>query len=79
MLFEKKKAAAAILSKMDSGGRRTETEVAHESGGEHNVYTNLAEDMIAAFRDGSVNKMASVLKCYHSMIQDEDDVKDAEG
>ncbi len=78
MIFDKKKAMSVILSKMDKDGRHSESEVAPESG-EHNEYTSLAEDMISAMKDGSVQKLASSLKAFHGMIEDADEAEDAEG
>jgi hypothetical protein len=44
--------------------------------GEHNVYRSMAEDMIAAVKDGSVNRLEECLKAFHEMIKDEDEVQD---
>jgi len=63
---------------MDKDGRTSETEVAHE-GGEHNEYTSFAEDMISAFKDGSVQKLASSLKAFHEMIEGADKEQDSRG
>lgn len=76
MIFDKKKAVSVILSKMDKNGRTSETEVKPESG-EHNEYTSHAEDMIAAMKEGSVQRMASALKSFHSMIESDDEAQDA--
>jgi len=47
----------------------------HESG-EHNEYTAFAEDMISAMKDGSVQRLASCLKAFHEMIEEEDKEQD---
>lgn len=78
MLFDKKKAATLILSKMDKRGKASEVEAAHESG-EHNEYTSYAEDMLAAFESKSVQKLAACLKSFHQMVADEDYEQDKEG
>lgn len=78
MIFDKKKSVSVILSKLGKDGRTSESEVAHESG-EHNEYTAFAEDMIAAFKDGSVQKLASCLEAFHEMVKEEDEEQDLEG
>ena len=64
MIFDKKKSVSVILSKLGKDGRVHETDVAHESG-EHDEYSAFAEDLLSAFKDGSVQRIASVLK--HSL------------
>lgn len=59
------------MSKLHGDGTTTETNVRPESG-EHNVYRALAEDIIAAVKDGSVNNLEECLKSFHEMIKDED-------
>lgn len=76
MFFDKKKAVSVILSKVGKDGHAQETSVAHESG-EHNEYTSLAEDIIAAMKDGSVQRLAHALKSFHGMIQEADEEQDA--
>ena len=78
MIFDKKKSISVILSRMGKDGRASESEVAHESG-EHNEYTAMAEDMIDAMKNGSVQNLASCLKAFHEMIEAEDLEQDAEG
>jgi hypothetical protein len=75
MIFDKKRSVSVILSKMDKDGRTSEVEVKPESG-EPNVYSVIAEDLISAVKDGSVQKAASVLKAFHEMIQDADEDQD---
>lgn len=76
MIFDKKKAVSVILSKMDKDGRHSEAKVAPESG-EHNEYTSFAEDMIAAMKDGSVQRLAAALKSFHGMIESADEAQDS--
>lgn len=78
MIFDKRKAVSVILSKMDKDGRSTDVEVKPESG-EHNEYTALAEDLLAAVKDSSVQKLAGFLKSFHALIQEVDQVQDKEG
>jgi hypothetical protein len=78
MLFDKKKAATVILSKMGKDGRQTETDMAHE-GGDYDEYTSYAEDMLAAIAAKSPLKLASCLKAFHEMVQEEDEEQDAGG
>lgn len=79
MLFnDKKKAVTVILSKLHRDGRETESDVAHESG-EHNEYTACAEDMLAAFKSGSVQDLAACLKAFHEMIEEEHKEQGSEG
>lgn len=75
MLFDKKKSVSVILSKMDRDGRTSEVAVSPESDA-YNEYTAFAEDLLSGFRDGSVNKIASTLKAFHSMIEDKDQIQD---
>lgn len=78
MIFNKKAAVSVILSKEGKDGRRHEANVKQESG-EHDEYTSHAEDIIAAVKDGSVQRLASALRSYHSMIQADDEAQDARG
>lgn len=78
MIFDKKKAASVILSKMGADGRVAESEVKPEVG-EHDEYTSFAEDFISAAKDGSVQKMAACLRAFHRMIEDADEDQDARG
>lgn len=61
---------------MGKDGRASETPVAHE-GGEYDEYTSMAEDIISAAKEGSVQKLASCLKAFHEMIKEEDEEQDA--
>lgn len=76
MIFDKKRSVSMILSKMDKDGKVTETDVAQESGPQ-DAYTAFAEDLMSAIKDGSVQRAASVLRSYHEMIMDEDEIQDA--
>lgn len=75
MLFDKRKSVSLILSKMGKDGRTTETKVKPEEG-EHNEYTELAENMIAAVKDGSVQSLAACLKSLHDIIAEADEIQD---
>lgn len=75
MIFDKKRSVSVILSKMGKDGSTSETEVKPESG-DHDEYTSLAEDMIAAFKDGSVQRLASCMRTFKSMCSDEDESQD---
>jgi hypothetical protein len=77
MIFDKKKSVSVILSKMNKDGETSEVNVSHESG-DHDVYTSLAEDLIAGTKEGSVQKVASVLRSYHEMIEEDDEQDDQE-
>jgi hypothetical protein len=74
IIFDKKKAASAILSKYKDG-RNVETEVKQE-GGEHNEYTAFAEDLISAMADKSIQRVAACLKEFHEMIKEADEAED---
>lgn len=78
MLFDKKKATSVILSKLGKDGRQDEAEVAPEEG-EHDEYSSLAEDLMLGVKSGSVQKIASVLRALHEMIEEADEVQDQEG
>lgn len=78
MIFDKKRAASMILSKLGKDGKTREMEVTPEHGA-YNEYHSIAEDMLQAFKEGSVHRLASTLKAYHSMIEDADEEQDAEG
>lgn len=75
MIFDKKKSVSVILSKMDKDGRTSEVEVSPESG-DHDEYTSCFEDLMAAIKDGSVQKGAAVLRAFHNMIKEADEVQD---
>lgn len=72
IIANKKRAVSMILSKMKSDGSTSETEVAPETG-DHNQYTSLAEDMLQAFKSGSVQELAACLK----VIMNDDQSQDA--
>lgn len=74
-LHDRKKAVSVILSKMGKDGSTSEVHVASEGGG-HDEYSAFAEDMLAAFEDKSVQKLASCLKAFHEMIMEEDEEQD---
>lgn len=71
MIFDKKKAASVILSRMGSDGRGTETPVKPETG-EHDEYTELAESLLSSVKEGSVQGVASVLRSVCEMGEDEE-------
>lgn len=78
IIGDRKKAVSVILSKMRKDGGTSEVETAPESG-EHDTYTSFAEDMLEAFKSGSVQRLAASLKAFHEMIADEDEEQDAGG
>lgn len=71
MIFNKKKAVSVILSRMGEDGRQRETQVAHGSR-EPDEYSSLADSLMEAFKEGSRERLANVLKSFHAMIKDED-------
>lgn len=77
IIGDKKKAVSVILSKMKPDGGTSESEVAPESG-DHDEYTAFAEDMLSAFKAGSVHDLARCLREFHHMIEEEDEAQDAE-
>jgi hypothetical protein len=77
MFFDKKKSVSVILSKLGKDGQNHESEVAHE-GGDHDEYTSLAEDIISATKEGSVQRLAQCLKSFHEMIEEADEAQDQE-
>lgn len=78
IIGDKKKAMAAILSKVGADGQRREAEAQPESG-EPDVYSSLAEDFHAAAKSDSVHGMAAVFRKFHGMIQDADEEQDERG
>jgi hypothetical protein len=72
IIGDKKKAMAAILSKIGADGQRREAEAQPESG-EPDVYSSLAEDFHAASRENSVQGMAAVFKKFHGMMSGPDE------
>lgn len=77
MIFDNKRSVSVILSKLHKDGSTSEVEVSHE-GGDHDVYTSLAEDFILATKEGSVQKLASALRSFHEMIQEVDEEDEQE-
>lgn len=78
MFFDKKRSVSGIMSLMDKDGRRSEVNLAPESG-EHNEYTAMAEELLSAAQNNSVNQLASMLKSFHEMIAEADEEQDMEG
>ena len=78
--IDKKKTAMLILAKMGKDGKSENMEVKNESGDDEDVaeYKAIAEDMMQAVQDKSVDKMMEVLKAFHEIIKHEDVEQDME-
>lgn len=78
--IDKKKTAMIILAKMGKDGKSEHQEVKNEEGMDEDVaeYKAVAEDMLQAISDKSVDKLAEVLKAFHEIIKHEDIEQDLE-
>jgi len=72
--IDKKKTAMVILSKMGKDQEVKEEESSDES---IEMYKAFAEDIMQAVSDKSIMDLASVLKSFHEMIEEQDEVEDA--
>lgn len=78
--IDKKKTAMVILAKMGKDGKSENMEVKNEESMDDDVaeYKAVAEDMLQAINDKSVDKLAEVFKAYHEIIKHEDVEQDYE-
>lgn len=78
--IDKKKTAMVILAKMGKDGKSENMEVKNEESMDDDVaeYKAVAEDMLQAINDKSVDKLAEVFKAYHTIIKHEDVEQDYE-
>lgn len=78
--IDKKKTAMIILAKMGKDGKSEHQEAKNEESMDEDVaeYKAVAEDMMQAIQDKSVDKMIEVLKAFHEIIKHEDEEQDLE-
>lgn len=72
--IDKKKTAMLILAKMGKDGKSENQEVKNEESMDEDVaeYKAVAEDMLQAINDKSVDKLMEVMKAFHEIIKHED-------
>ena len=78
--IDKKKTAMLILAKMGKDGKSENMEVKNEESMDEDVaeYKAVAEDMMQAIQDKSVDKLMEVMKAFHEIIKHEDVEQDYE-
>lgn len=78
--IDKKKTAMLILAKMGKDGKSENQEVKNEESMDDDVaeYKAVAEDMLQAINDKSVDKLMEVMKAFHEIIKHEDVEQDYE-
>jgi hypothetical protein len=78
--IDKKKTAMVILAKMGKDGKSENMEVKNEESMDDDVaeYKAVAEDMLQAINDKSVDKLMEVMKAFHEIIKHEDVEQDYE-
>ena len=78
--IDKKKTAMIILAKMGKDGKSENMEVKSEKSEDEGSaeYKAIAEDMMQAISDKSVDKMVEVLKAFHECIKYHDVEQDEE-
>jgi len=75
--IDKKKAAMVIISKMGKH-QEVKNEESMESGDDSMAtYQAFAQDIMQAINDKSVIDLANVLKSFHEMIEEMDEVEDS--
>jgi hypothetical protein len=74
--IDKKKTAMLIISKMGKEQEvKDESEISSDDSSA--TYKAFAEDMLQAISDKSVVDLSNVLKSFHEMIEEQDEVEDS--
>jgi len=73
---DRKKAVTAILAKFSPGKYSQGGEVRNEAGGEMDECKEIAQDMVVALSNKSVEGVASALRAFKAYLQKEDEIQD---
>lgn len=71
--IDKKKTAMVILSKM---GKNQEVKEESDMDESMATYEAFAQDIMQAITDKSVSDLSNVLKSFHEMIEEKDEIED---